>query len=462
MHHDQPAGTLRGRLDDDVGAPRSQWTSDTLVDVFHDRALRIVSLLHVGGDGWPKTLDFVPRDDAHLRDILEGGERADGSSLFPGTGVPVGASDVVLRPRLGTAFVDPFAEIPTLTVLCGHDGRDGRPLPQSPDTIVHAAYERALRDTGVDLHALGEVEYFLGKHSEDVDVYGTTDRGYHATSPFVFGESLRRRALACLDDMGVAVKYGHSEVGYVEPLEGQGLIWEQHEIELALAPLPEAADAIVLTQWVVRNLAHRAGWRCSTAPVLMAGHAGNGLHIHVSPRIDGRHVGGRDESGDLWPPAKWLIAGMVRAAPALMAFGNRHSTSFLRLSQGVEVPHAVYWGDSDRNALIRLPLVSGAGSGRASSVPTVELRLSDGAALPHLLLAGIAQAVIDARALPDVDELVAQLADASNGAPAIPQGFGDVADALVDAREMLAAGGVFPLGLLDAVAAELRRREAGG
>ena len=43
------------------GKPRSDWTADDLADLFRERGLRIVSLLHVGGDGWLKTLDFVPR-----------------------------------------------------------------------------------------------------------------------------------------------------------------------------------------------------------------------------------------------------------------------------------------------------------------------------------------------------------------------------------------------------------------
>ena len=86
-----------------------------------------------------------------------------------------------------------------------------------------------------------------------------------------------------LAEIGVPVKYGHSEVGYVPAAEADGVIWEQHEIELGLAPLPAAADAVVLTQWVLRNLAHRAGMRCSFDPILRRGHAGTGLHFHFSP-----------------------------------------------------------------------------------------------------------------------------------------------------------------------------------
>ena len=83
-----------------IGRPAATWTVDDLVKLAAARGVRLVSLMHVGGDGWLKTLDFVPRSREHLRDILSGGERADGSSLFAGLGLEVGASDILLRPRL--------------------------------------------------------------------------------------------------------------------------------------------------------------------------------------------------------------------------------------------------------------------------------------------------------------------------------------------------------------------------
>ena len=70
-----------------IGKPSTDWTIDDLVGVFSSQQLRLVNLMHVGGDGWLKTLDFVPRDEVHLREVLTSGERADGSSLFGMLGV---------------------------------------------------------------------------------------------------------------------------------------------------------------------------------------------------------------------------------------------------------------------------------------------------------------------------------------------------------------------------------------
>ncbi len=435
-----------------IGRAPGEWTLDDLVDLAAQIGVRVVSLMHVGGDGTLKTLDFVPSDEGHLREILAAGERADGSSVFPGMGVPVGASDIVLRPRPSTAFLDPFAEHPTLAVLAAHHGRDGRPLPQSPVTIVQRAWQRVLDETGIDLQALGEVEYFVGRRPEENDLHASSDRGYHATAPFVFGEALRRQALVLLAEIGVPVKYGHSECGYINAEEADGLIWEQHEIELALQPLPRAADSVLITEWVLRNLARRHGMRCSFEPVVRKGHAGSGMHFHLSPVAHGVHQAVATASGELAAEAKWLIGGLVMTAGALMAFGNRCSSSFLRLSQAKEAPNSVTWGRFNRKALVRLPIVATDEQGRPVSPETVEFRLPDGSAHPHLLLAGVAQAMLKGRSASDLDEVLKTTAAQEGVHPSrfsVPSSFASVGAALSAARADLEAGDIFPSSLLD-------------
>lgn len=443
-----------------IGKPPADWTIEGLTRVVRDRGIRVLSLLHVGGDGWLKTLDFVPRDAAHLADVLAGGERADGSSLFGDLGIPVGASDIVLRPRLHTAFLDPFAPEPTLAVLCSHHDRQGAPLAESPDTMVRAAHARLLADTGVDLQALGEIEFFLGHVRGEAEAYGSNERGYHASAPFVFGEAVRRKALVLLAEMGVPVKYGHAEVGFVEADAADARAWEQHEIELWLQPLPAAADAVVLTQWVLRNLALRHGMLCSFAPMARKGHAGSGMHFHFAPSVNGAYQAHSTSDEQLTREASWLIGGLVLHGGALMAFGNRSRDSFVRLSQGKEAPSVVTWGRYNRKALVRIPIVPTDASGRPTSPGTIEFRLPDGSAHPHLLLAGVAQAMNDARTHADLDAVLARTAVSAQGVSAgdhrVPLTFAEIADAVDASRAALGAHNVFPMGMLQRVAALLR------
>ncbi len=447
-------------LERTLDRPRAEWTGEHITSLFRLGVARALSLMHVGGDGWLKRLDFVPHDESHLLAVCEGGERADGSSLFPGAGIATGSSDIVLRPRLDTTFVDPFARLPTLVVLCGHSAPDGEPLPQSPDTILRRAMDRLRSETGIELMALGEVEYFLGKRRDETDIYGADDRGYHAVSPFVFGEPLRREALALLCEMGVRVKYGHSEVGYIEPREPDGVIWEQHEIELALDTLPRAADGILLAQWVLRNLSHRTGMRCSTDPIMVEGHAGNGLHFHLAPVRDGDLVPVREASDRLSDPARWLIGGLAEIGAALMAFGNRAPGSLARLTQAKQAPNRITWGFHDRSALIRLPARARDAAGRAVSPATVEFRLPDGSAFPHLLLAGAALAAIRGAATADLDTLLeATAASSASGVGGrtrpVPRNFAEVAAAVAEHRSLFEAGDVFPAPLLNRLVSDL-------
>ncbi|MBE0592750.1 MAG: glutamine synthetase [Gemmatimonadales bacterium] len=457
---DELPGSAGQGLVAEIGRPRSAWTVDDLVNVVRSRNVRVLSLMHVGGDGWLKTLDFVPSGERHLRDIIGGGERADGSSLFRGLGIPSDACDIVLRPRIETAFLDPFAPLPTLAVLCGHLGRDGAPLPQAPDTIVRRAATLLRNEAGIDLWALSEVEYFLGKRWDENDIYGADDRGYHATSPFVFGGGLRRRALAILADLGVGVKYGHAEVGYIEARETQGVIWEQHEIELALQPLLAAADGTLLTQWVLRNLAHQSGMRCTMDPMMREGHAGNGLHFHIVPVSNGEPLAILNADGTLTDPARWLIGGLVQLSGALMAFGNRVRGSFARLRQAKEAPNTIVWGEFDRSALIRIPVVARDTEGREVTTPTIEFRLPDGSALPHLVLAGAALATVQGRVTANLDDLLTRTKvggrDGSSAAEPVPRSFAEVADAMERCRSMLERGETFPAAMVDSILAGLR------
>lgn len=432
-----------------IGKPAGTFTVDDLIGLVTTQRIRLISLMHVGGDGLPKTLDFAPGDVNQLRNILTGGERSDGSSIFSGLGIKVGKSDIMLRPRPETAFLDPFAPEPTLVVMCGHVGRGGKDLEESPDTILHLAFERLRRETGFDLYALGEVEYFVGKHVDDGELTGRVDCGYHASAPVVFADKMRREAMTILAEMGVPVKYGHSECGNVEAENGGKWVWEQHEIELLLQPLPRAAESAVLTKWVLTNLARKWSYRCSFDPIVAAGHAGNGMHFHFAPVVKGEIQNVLLPDGELSEPAKWLIGGLVKYGAVLMAFGNRVQNSFVRLAQGKEAPTSVTWGRYNRKALVRLPIIPQDATGRAVASETVEFRLPDGSAHPHLLLAAIAQVMAAGKQLPDLSGTLTKTATdaaakASDGGAAIPKSFQEIGEGLERHRAVFEAGAVFP------------------
>jgi glutamine synthetase len=144
-----------------------------------------------------------------------------------------------------------------------------------------------------------------------------------------------------------------------------------------------------------------------------------------------------------------------------MAFGNRVDGSFARLVQGKEAPKSIVWGDYDRSALVRLPVVATTEDGRPVAPPTVEFRLPDGSALPHMLLAGVSQAMVAGRRTPDVAALLEQTSarnpsSISELGNRVPWNSIEVADALVAHRDVLEDGGVFPTALIDRLVEQIR------
>ena len=96
--------------------PASEFTKADIISYIKENEIRMVNFMYPAGDGRLKTLNFVINNAAYLDAILTCGERVDGSSLF--SFIEAGSSDLYVIPRFRTAFVDPFSELPTLSMLC--------------------------------------------------------------------------------------------------------------------------------------------------------------------------------------------------------------------------------------------------------------------------------------------------------------------------------------------------------
>ena len=164
----------------------------------------------------------------------------DGSSLF--SFIEAGSSDLYVVPRFRTAFEDPFAELPTLTMLCSFFNKDGEPLESSPEYTLHKACKAFHEVTGMDFEAMGELEYYV--IAPDEGVFPATDqKGYHESAPYAKFNEFRTECMHCIAQAGGQIKYGHSEVGNFTL---NGLIYEQNEIEFLPCPAENAADQLMI------------------------------------------------------------------------------------------------------------------------------------------------------------------------------------------------------------------------
>ena len=464
--------------------PSAEFTKADIIRYMVENDIRMVNFMYPGGDGKLKTLNFVVNDLDYLDTILTCGERVDGSSLF--SFIQAGSSDLYVLPRFRTAFVDPFAEIPTVAMLCSFFDKDGQPLASSPEHTLHKAAEAFRQVTGMEFHAMGELEYYV--ISDDKGVYPARDqRGYHESAPYAKGGDFRTRCMQYIAQAGGQIKYGHSEVGnftlggdrLVQGNDGCGKNYEQNEIEFLPVPVEQAADQLMIAKWVIRNLGYQLGYDVTFAPKITTGKAGSGLHIHMRMMKDGRNQMLAD--GVLSEAARKMIAGMMDLAPAITAFGNKNPASYFRLVPHQEAPTNVCWGDRNRSVLVRVPLgwaanvdmcraanpLEPAAHYDTSIKQTVEMRSPDGSADLYQLLAGLCVACrhgfemtnaleVAEQTYVNVNIHAAEHADRLSALAQLPDSCVASANCLQRQRSVFEEYGVFSPAMIDGIIQQLR------
>ena len=297
-----------------LGKPCKDFTKADIIRYIKENGIRMVNFMYPAGDGRLKTLNFVINNAAYLDAILTCGERVDGSSLF--SFIEAGSSDLYVLPRFSTAFLDPFAEIPTIAMLCSYFNKDGEPLESSPEHTLHKACKAFTDVTGMEFQAMGELEYYV--IAPDSGMFPATDqKGYHESAPYAKFNEFRTQCMSYIAQAGGQIKYGHSEVGNFTI---QDFVYEQNEIEFLPVNAKDAADQLMIAKWIIRNLANQYGYDVTFAPKITAGKAGSGLHVHMRIMKDGRNQ--MLDNGVLSETARKAIAGMMELAPSITAFGN--------------------------------------------------------------------------------------------------------------------------------------------
>ncbi|MFA5849605.1 MAG: glutamine synthetase family protein [Bacteroidales bacterium] len=450
----------------------ADFTKKDIIKFIIDKGVRILNFRYVAADGRLKTLNFPVTSYHYLDSVLSYGERVDGSSLFPY--IETGSSDLYVVPRFSTAYLDPFAKIPTLGLLCSYFTKDGLPLDTAPENTLLKASRSFTRRTGYSFEAMGELEFYIVDDKRN-DYLIPDQKGYHESEPFTKYEQFRCDLMNHIAQTGGQIKYGHSEVGNFT-LDNK--TYEQNEIEFLVSPVEQAADQLVMAKWIIRNLAYRYGLNVTFAPKITTGKAGSGLHFHTRLVKDGNSVMIKD--GKLSNDALTAIAGYMKCASSLTAFGNTNPTSYFRLVPHQEAPTSICWGDRNRSVLVRVPLgwtgkndmltianpLEDTGSRKNMDKQTVEMRSPDGSADIYQMLAGLTVAartgfeMTDALEIAErtyVDVNIHDHANESrlNSLEQLPSSCFESAQELSAKREIYEKDGVFSPKLTDGIIKKL-------
>ncbi len=401
-------------------------------------------------------------------DTMEYGIGFDGSNYGY---APVEKSDMVFIPDISTATVDPFVSVPTLSMIGDVkviENPDNKPFDQYPRNVAMSALEY-MKGTGVaDEMIIGpEFEFHIFDHVtfenrpegnfykiDSPEGWWNTgiengrntgyniekDKGYHADYPLDITYDIRSKMCNLLTDWGIDVKYHHHEVG------GPG----QVEIEVELGDMLRMADATMITKYIIKNQAVAEGLTATFMPKPLYNEAGNGMHVHMLLKKDGKPVF-YDKNGysGLSKTAHYFIGGILKHAASVCAFTNPSTNSFKRLVPGFEAPVTIGYATANRSAVIRIPAYA-----KSPEAKRFELRNPDGTCNPYYAYAAILMAGLDGiknKIDPSVqgwgpyDFNLFNLSDEEKAKiKALPRTLDEALNALEEDYDYLTKGGVFP------------------
>lgn len=339
-------------------------------------------------------------------DLVENGIGFDASNY--GYAI-VEKSDMVFIPDLDSAFIDPFCEIPTLSMMGSAmiiDHPTNRPLPHYPRNVVKAA-EEYMKSTGVadEMDILPEFEFYLfdevgwevsGKHvgfdldfenahwNSDTQGLGHVtgyQKNYHADRPLDSTMDIRSEMVLKIEEAGIPVHYHHPEVGSAG----------QFEIEPRLGKMSFMADATMLIKYIIQNTARDYGMTATLMPKPVYNEAGNGMHVHMLLKKNGKPVFSDDNGySHLSETAHYFIGGILTHINSLCAITNPSTNSYKRLVPGFEAPVSAVYATSNRSAVIRIPAYA-----KNPDERRFELRNPDATCNPYYAYAAILMAGLD-------------------------------------------------------------------
>jgi glutamine synthetase len=375
--------------------------------LIREREIQAVDLRFMDFPGTQK--HFTVPAGSLTEESFDRGFGIDGSSLRGWQAI--NESDMLVVPESETAVIDPFMQR-TLALTCNiQDPVTRQDYARCPRNVARKA-EAYMQSLGfADQACFGpEAEFFVFDnvsfdqnqhegfyHIESVegewnrgrrDRTETANAGYRIRSkegylpipPADTLQNLRTDIMLALQECGVEIEAHHHEVASAG----------QCELNVRYGPLVRTADHMLLLKYVVKNLAAKHGKTATFMPKPLWDDNGSGLHLHFSlwknesPLFAGSGYGGLSDT------AMYAMGGILKHAPAVLAFCCPTTNSYKRLVPGFEAPVNLTFSYRNRSAAIRIPVHSPHAADKR-----FEFRCPDSSSNPYLAMSAMLMAALD-------------------------------------------------------------------
>jgi glutamine synthetase len=408
--------------------------------------------------------------DALTEDSFEDGFGFDASSLRGWAAI--NESDMLLVPDPSRFWMDPFAHEPTLCLIANvvePITKEGYGM--DPRSVAVRA-ESYLRFTGIadtvfvgpeaEFFVFDNVAYHNDQHSAGFTVNSeeghwntrrigdelSPNSGYHIrakegyvpVAPLDSLIDLRNAISLTLDEVGINVECHHHEVATAG----------QCEIDFKFSNMLHTADNLMLFKHVVKNTAASFGKTATFMPKPLYGDNGSGMHVHQSLWKDGEPLFAGDQYAGLSELARFYIGGLLKHAPALVAFAAPTTNSYKRLVPGFEAPVNLAYSARNRSAAVRIPMFSS-----SPKAKRLEFRPPDPSCNPYITFAALLMAGLDGiqNRIDPGDPLDKDIYDLPPeelaNVPSLPGTLDEALAALEADHEFLLKGDVFTSQMID-------------
>ncbi len=391
----------------------------------------------------------------------------DGSSIRGWQAINV--SDMLAVPDPSTAQIDPFFAEPTVSVIADiKDPLTGKDYTRDPRHVARKALNY-IKKTGIadtcyigpepEFFIFDEVRYEQNQHRgfyqiDSVEGAWNTGRfeepnlgykpsykgGYFPVSPTDTYHDLRGKMVKEMQKVGIVVEAHHHEVGTAG----------QCEIDMKYSPLLDMADQFMWFKYIIKNVAKNHGKTVTFMPKPIFEDNGSGMHTHISLWKAGKPLFAGDKYAGLSEMALWAAGGLLKHAPAVLAFAAPTSNSYRRLVPGFEAPVHLAMSARNRSAAVRIPMYN-----QSPKAKRLEFRCPDPSCNSYLTFSAIMMACLDGiqnkidPGAPLDQNIYDMTTEELSGTPTTPGRLDEALDALAGDHDFLLAGGVFTTDLIE-------------
>ncbi len=389
-------------------------------------------------------------------------------------------SDMLVVPDPATAFLDPFTAASTLVLICGvRDPITGESYSRDPRYVTQKA-EAYMKSTGIaeiayfgpepeffvfnDIrygqgtnHAFYEIDSVEGNWNTGADEdpnLGHKPRpkeGYFPVPPTDSMQDLRSEMVLTMIEAGIRVEVHHHEVATAG----------QAEIDMRFDKMLRMADNLMMYKYIVKNVANSYGMTATFMPKPLFEDNGSGMHIHQSLWNGESNLFYSETDYALMSEmGRHYIGGLLKHAPALMAFCAPTTNSYHRLVPGYEAPINLVYSQRNRSACCRIPMYS-----PSPAAKRVEFRPPDPSCNGYLAFAAMLMAGLDGienRIDPGepIDKNLYDLPpEVAKAVASTPASLEEALDALEADHAFLRKGDVFTQDVIDVWLAYKRENE---